>query len=144
MYVQLIRGKPTICDLLQIRKQNPTISFPENPNMEYMDQFGVFEYVEQVRPFYDELTETVINKLPELAEDGKYYQQWEVIKLSAAQAGENIRNKRNKLLSESDWTQARDLVLPNDSAWTAYRQALRDITLQEGFPFNVEWPVVEN
>jgi len=36
--------------------------------------------------------------------------------------------KRDNLLLESDWTQNRDVSLPNDSEWISYRQALRDIT----------------
>jgi hypothetical protein len=51
----------------------------------------------------------------------------------------NIRSQRNTLLSESDWTQLVDAVV-NQEAWAAYRQALRDIPQQEGFPSNVVWP----
>lgn len=35
---------------------------------------------------------------------------------------------RDKLLSETDWTQSRDVLLTNDTEWQDYRQALRDIT----------------
>ena len=56
------------------------------------------------------------------------------------QVSENVRNQRNKLLEETDWTQSRDVVLDNDADWTAYRQELRDITEQEGFPHNIIWP----
>jgi hypothetical protein len=52
--------------------------------------------------------------------------------------------KRNQLLLESDWTdnapaQARfsDTV---KSAWSAYRQSLRDITTQPSFPWDPIWP----
>lgn len=41
---------------------------------------------------------------------------------------EEMLEERQRLLEASDWTQARDVVLPNDTSWTAYRQALRDIT----------------
>jgi len=40
---------------------------------------------------------------------------------------EELREKRNKLLVESDWTQFRDVVLADDEAWKTYRQALRDL-----------------
>tara|TARA_R100000231_G_scaffold137168_1_gene113233 strand:+ start:29 stop:250 length:222 start_codon:yes stop_codon:yes gene_type:complete len=39
-----------------------------------------------------------------------------------------LRNYRNKLLEDCDWTQSRDVTLSNDSDWKTYRQALRDIT----------------
>lgn len=54
----------------------------------------------------------------------------------------NIRSQRNRLIAESDWTQARDVVLPNDAEYLAYRQALRDVPAQEGFPWNVVWPTI--
>lgn len=53
---------------------------------------------------------------------------------------EEIRNQRNILLAESDWTQLPDAPV-DQTAWAAYRQALRDVTDQEGFPTNVVWPV---
>lgn len=55
-------------------------------------------------------------------------------------AGAVVRAKRNLLLSESDWTQGKDIPDSISSKWTTYRQALRDITSQEGFPNNVQWP----
>ena len=44
-----------------------------------------------------------------------------------------VREKRNQLLAESDWTQTRDNVRLNDSAWITYRQELRDITKSASF-----------
>ncbi len=38
-----------------------------------------------------------------------------------------IRNKRNELLKESDWTQLPDVNISKEE-WVTYRQALRDIT----------------
>jgi hypothetical protein len=55
------------------------------------------------------------------------------------QQATSIRNTRNQLLKESDWTQISDATV-NKEIWLTYRQALRDITTQEGFPFNVIWP----
>lgn len=50
-----------------------------------------------------------------------------------------VRKDRNKLLSDSDWTQVADAPV-DKTAWATYRQALRDITSQSGFPWTVEWP----
>ncbi len=47
---------------------------------------------------------------------------------------------RNAALSESDWTQLPDVPLATKSAWAAYRQALRDITDQPGYPLSISWP----
>lgn len=53
---------------------------------------------------------------------------------------EAIRHKRNQLLADSDWTQLPDVPEQTRLKWQAYRQALRDITLQDGFPENIIWP----
>ena len=50
------------------------------------------------------------------------------------------RAQRNQLLAESDWTQVADAPV-DQAAWATYRQALRDITDQVGFPTDIVWPV---
>lgn len=51
---------------------------------------------------------------------------------------------RSKLLASSDWTQMPDSPLSAElkQAWVIYRQELRDITSQSGFPSDIEWPTV--
>lgn len=49
-----------------------------------------------------------------------------------------IRDKRNKLLVDCDWTQLPD-ASADAAAWATYRQALRDITTQAD-PFAIVWP----
>ena len=53
-----------------------------------------------------------------------------------------IRHKRNQFLFESDWTQSRDVFLPNDEEWKKYRQELRDITenLVVEIDMDIKWP----
>ena len=53
---------------------------------------------------------------------------------------EEIRANRDSLLAESDWTQVADAPV-DKAAWATYRQALRDIPSQVGFPNEVTWPV---
>lgn len=50
-----------------------------------------------------------------------------------------VRAERNGLLTASDWTQVADAPV-DKAAWATYRQALRDISAQPGFPWNVTWP----
>jgi hypothetical protein len=52
---------------------------------------------------------------------------------------EKIRTERNFLLTDSDWTQVADAPV-DQAAWATYRQALRDIPSQDGFPSQVIWP----
>ena len=49
--------------------------------------------------------------------------------------------KRNGLLAASDWTQLPDVPLATKETWAIYRQDLRDITDQPGYPLEVVWPV---
>jgi hypothetical protein len=56
------------------------------------------------------------------------------------QQASSVRNTRNQLLKDSDWTQISDATV-NKDIWLTYRQALRDITIQEGFPFTIVWPI---
>ena len=51
-----------------------------------------------------------------------------------------VRNSRTEMLKDSDWTQIADSTA-DKAAWATYRQALRDITTQAGFPWTIEWPV---
>lgn len=58
------------------------------------------------------------------------------MELSAA-----ARSRRDSLLAACDWTQARDVHDAVAAAWQPYRQALRDLTKQAGFPTSISWPV---
>jgi hypothetical protein len=57
-----------------------------------------------------------------------------------ARAAEEVRTKRNVMLAESDWTQAKDIPDSISTPWAAYRQALRDVPQQAGFPASIAWP----
>ena len=52
-----------------------------------------------------------------------------------------IRAERDALLAATDWTQLPDVPEATREAYAVYRQALRDITQQSGFPDAVEWPI---
>ena len=51
-----------------------------------------------------------------------------------------LRDVRNQILAQSDWTQSRDVTLSNDADWKTYRQALRDITKTYKTLEDVKWP----
>ena len=56
-----------------------------------------------------------------------------------AEQATNVRQTRTQMLKDSDWTQLVDSPVDH-AAWFAYRQALRDITAQAGFPWTIDWP----
>lgn len=60
--------------------------------------------------------------------------------LTIEQLAAKAREKRNDLLAASDWTQVIDAPV-DQTAWAVYRQALRDITAQDFFPYTINWPV---
>ena len=57
-----------------------------------------------------------------------------------ADVATSVRLQRDEKLAECDWTQVNDSPLKAASAWTTYRQALRDVPAQSGFPHTVNWP----
>lgn len=72
--------------------------------------------------------------IPLTSEEIEEFKAREVIK-----AASSIRIERDEKLSSCDWTQVADAPV-NQEAWATYRQALRDLPSQEGFPSEVTWP----
>lgn len=56
-----------------------------------------------------------------------------------AEQAKAVRTQRGEKLKDSDWTQVADAPV-DQAAWATYRQALRDISTQEGFPWTINWP----
>ena len=56
-----------------------------------------------------------------------------------AEQAKSVRQQRGEKLKDSDWTQVADAPV-DKAAWATYRQALRDVTGQEGFPWTITWP----
>ena len=78
--------------------------------------------------------------------DGKWYTKYSVADMDAeaivakdAEQAKAVRDTRNQKLKDSDWTQVADAPV-DKAAWATYRQALRDITSQAGFPWDIQWP----
>ena len=63
--------------------------------------------------------------------------------LSASEIENQVKVERIFLLSQTDWTQLPDVSMPEEerNAWRSYRQTLRDITSQPGFPTDIIWPI---
>ena len=73
----------------------------------------------------------------ELVEYNNRQDKWELE--ADDRAAEIVRKNRNKKLTSCDWTQVADAQVDQE-AWATYRQALRDIPSQEGFPNTINWP----
>ena len=78
--------------------------------------------------------------------DGKWYTKYSVADMDDeaktakdAEQAKSVRTTRDEKLKDSDWSQIADA--PVDKAvWATYRQELRDLTKQSGFPWEVTWP----
>ena len=74
--------------------------------------------------------------------NGKWYTKYTIGQRDKApidkQQEENMRRQRDNFIKESDWRAVSDREL--EPEWKEYRQALRDITKQEGFPHDIKWP----
>jgi hypothetical protein len=66
-------------------------------------------------------------------------QEAEYKAMKDAEQAKSVRQSRNDKLKECDWTQIADSTA-DKAAWAVYRQALRDVTAQQGFPWTIEWP----
>jgi hypothetical protein len=78
--------------------------------------------------------------------DGKWYTKYSVADMDDetktakdTEQAKSVREQRSTKLKDSDWTQVADAPV-DKSVWATYRQALRDVPNQSGFPWEVTWP----
>jgi hypothetical protein len=133
--------------LEQMRLDNPNTSFPKNPPQRLLESFGVFEVGHAATPEFDPATQRVATSAAPSLIDGQWtltktveQQTPEQIAINTANKASQVRAERNKKISATDWTQLPDSAA-DKASWAAYRQALRDITAQAGFPWTIDWPV---
>lgn len=137
-----------------LRRDNPSTSFPRNPSADLLAAWNVFPVVERSAPSFDYATENC-NQVNPTLENGKWVMTWEVTNASAEEIAERtaartveVRQERNTKLLLTDWRVVYEmeraaidgLGVQYPLVWAEYRQALRDITTQDGFPHNVIWP----
>ena len=136
-HLKITNGQPEIYSIGQLRRDNPNTSFPKRPSDELLADWSVYPYTVQDQPTVEYMTQT-LTQTALTQVNGAWTQGWEVSNLPAEDAGRNIRNQRDNLLQQTDWMALSDNTMTPE--WSSYRQALRDITAQEGFPFSADWP----
>jgi hypothetical protein len=150
MFVKITNGQVdqypyTVGDL---RKANPNVSFPRNIPNETLAQFGVYPVTIAPAPEFNFRTHRLVTQQPTLINGAWTVTKAVVAKDQAqidnenAQKAADVRAERDRLLAATDWTQLIDSPFSNDTngVWQAYRQALRDVPSQEGFPWDVTFP----
>jgi hypothetical protein len=90
--------------------------------------------------------EKVVESTPVKNEFGVFIQSWDIVPMSNEEKSEvdswkadMVRKERNYKLMECDWTQLQDAPV-NLQDWVSYRNALRDLPSQNGFPWDITWP----
>lgn len=121
----------------------PNTSFPESgPNSAFLQENDAYPVTSWLP--HNSSTEKLVSSVPYI-QNGVAYTvtvepktQAELDSDSQAKAS-SVRGQRNRLLEECDWTQLADAQV-DKQAWAAYRQLLRNVPSQPGFPDNVTWP----
>jgi hypothetical protein len=149
----------------QLRTDNPNTSFPEVLTPEIIDAFGYDPVLEGpqatvIPPYQYSQRDGVVEV------DGQWFthyiagpiftdytdpdgvvhtasEQYEAYCFGKdAEQSNLVRTQRNNTLAACDWTQLYDSPLNPDArlAWALYREAVRMVPEQEGFPWIVNWP----
>lgn len=145
------QGKPTGGAILEqnFKQLFPNVSFPAILFPSDVEAFGYgmydFTQVPQTLGRYEKAVE-----VEPIRDAGGYWrQQWAVVQQTPEEQLETdsrkqdeVRAQRSRLLMLCDWTQLDDAPVTNTekAAWASYRQALRDVPSQPGFPWDVVWP----
>lgn len=128
--------KPNKFKIEGLENGKVAVSFFDNIVEEEKEEATVYKYntyriATENRPNLEEDIEVNYDVWLQFAKDNEY-----------KKLAEEIRNKRDKLLTDTDWTQVTDTVLnlEKQQEYKQYRQQLRDITAQEDFPYHVVFP----
>jgi len=133
-------------NIYQLKMAHPTVSFPADPSDATLQEFGMFRVASEAQPAVSD-TQTLGEDPPVFsAEYQRWTQVWRVRDMTEEEVQQRndskaseIRTERNEKIAKTDWTQLPDCPV-DKAAWATYRQALRDITAQAGFPWTIDWP----
>ena len=144
MHIKLTNGQPENYSIGQLRRDKPQVSFPKTIPDEVLADYDVYPLKPTDRLQVDH-TKNVAEGTP-AQQDGEWVQVWDVTDASeeeiaqrTAEKEASVRSERDYLLTNCDWTQLPDSPV-DKQVWADYRQALRDVPSQPGFPYSVVWP----
>jgi hypothetical protein len=133
----------------KLRSDNPGTSFPIEMNDLELSEWGVYPVTEEPAPTFNEATEQAEQAAPMLI-NGSWLVGW-VISAASSEEQEQRRTKkalevlknRDNGLKGSDFTQLLDFAgdANTKAKWSEFRQLLRDVPQQTGFPWDVTWPI---
>ena len=136
----LIFKNGTIADYREVFPNTSFTAF--GPNDEFLKENDAYRVTSWLP--HDRATEKLVASIPYI-KDGMAYtvmvepKTQEELDADYKAKAAAVRTQRNRLLSECDWTQLAD-AQADKQAWATYRQALRDVPSQDGFPDTITWP----
>jgi hypothetical protein len=141
MYIKLTNNIPEVYSIQHLHSDNPQVSFPKNVSDDLLAEYHVYPVRELTGPSHDPQTHYLKQSEPYQV-DGSWQVHYTVEPLPVSQVVSSMRAKRDQLLAETDWIVAKSYEQQSlvPSAWVKYRQELRDITLQDNFPYEIVWP----
>ena len=141
-----IRETGAVVTESEFRSLHSNTSFPAL-TQEVLNEFGADAVLEGAQPTVERYQFAYRDGVEQI--NGKWFTKYAVTDLDDeakaskdAEQAKAVRATRNQMLKESDWTQLADATLSEETitAWATYRQALRDISAQSGFPWEIVWP----
>lgn len=140
-----VRSTGEVLSQGQVRSLYPNTSFPSQWTPALVEELGLDPVFESPTPTTTRY-QVAFKDGVEQDSQGRWLWKWSISEMSDeakaakdAEQAKNIRSDRDKRLSDTDWTQVADA--PVDKAvWATYRQALRDVPAQAGFPYDITWP----
>ena len=136
------------CLAADVQEAFPNTSFRLPLEGQDLSEFGVVTVLPTEQPVFDEANNRIEEGTPEYSQSD-WRQVWNVVPLSTEELQSKsdeqaavVRRNRDAKLAASDWTVLVDSPLTEEkqTEWKTYRQALRDISSGEGFPYTVAWP----
>ena len=143
--IKITNGVQEPYSMGQLRRDNKGVSFPKVVEASTLASYNVYSVVVADAPSYNDTTQVLVQNDTATDVGGQWTYEWTVrdkttdelaADTSAAEAA--ARSTRNNLLAETDYLALSDITMTAEM--TTYRQALRDVPDQSGFPANVTWP----
>ena len=145
----------------EIRKLNPNMSLPKVWNDNVHDALGIDPVFETPKPNTTGDYKVVVRDGAEQDANSNWVQKWVERDMFSdteedgvtttkaeheaayqarldADAAKAVRAERDQKLKDTDWMGMADVTMSTE--WATYRQALRDVPAQDGFPYTITWP----
>jgi len=118
-----------------------TLEYPRHIGDIEIDPAGMADYapVEWIEPPTINPKRERISISQPLQQEGRWVTNWAITPIPDSEEAKSVREQRNQKLKDTDWTQIADAPV-DKAAWATYRQTLRDVPSQAGFPWDIQWP----